>query len=372
MKINSHIIMEPSIYSHSLFIALPLMLFFGFYFLLARIPGRAIFGNYLRSRRIMGTALLLLAANYSVHLFFGIRFKNTNAAILMNLSTYFLCYWLFSSALITLLDRFYITRRRLRTHISLWVIFSILSCVVLLLLPGGVLQTTALFALAAWLVTYGFVLARRLILAYNRAIRIFSETYSDDIGAYIKWLSIFTWWAVIFGVGCGLLTFLPDEYVYIWILSSIPFYGYLFYSYQNYMMFYEQVERTLEMENAPEDDDEKAEKESPVYFDGIEGSLTPWLESKGYTQSGFTIQDMAKALGTNRTYLNAYIKDKYHATFCDWITGLRLEYAKDMLKEHPEMSIQKIAESSGFLSRSYFVKSFTEKEGCTPSQWRKP
>ena len=178
--------MEPSIYSHSLFIALPLMLFFGFYFLLAKIPEKVIFGNYLRSRRIMGVAMLLLAANYSVHFFFGIWFKNANAAILMNLSTYFLCYWLFSSALTTLLDRFYITKHRLRTHISLWVIFSVLSCIVLMLLPEGILQTIALFALAAWLVTYGFVLARRLILAYNRAIRIFNETYSDDIGAYIK------------------------------------------------------------------------------------------------------------------------------------------------------------------------------------------
>lgn len=366
--------MNYTIYDYSLFIALPLMLFFGFYFLLAKIPEKVIFGNYLRSRRIMGIALLLLAANYSVHFFFGIRFNNANAAILMNLSTYFLCYWLFSSALTTLLDRFYITKRRLRTHISLWVIFSILSCIVLMLLPEGILQTIALFALAAWLVTYGFVLARRLILAYNRAIRIFNETYSDDIGAYIKWLSIFTWWAVIFGVGCGLLTFLPDKYVYIWILSSIPFYGYLFYSYQNYMIFYEQVERTLEIENAADDEKKKAEteKESPKYFDGIESSLMPWLENKSYTQSGFTIQDMAKTLGTNRTYLNAYIKDKYHATFCEWITGLRLEYAKTMLKEHPEMSIQKIAESSGFLSRSYFIKSFTEKEGCTPAKWRKP
>ena len=365
--------MDYTIYEFSLFIALPLMLFFGFYFLLAKIPEKVIFGNYLRSRRITGIALLLLAANYSVHFFFGIRFKNANAAILMNLSTYFLCYWLFSSALTTLLDRFYITKRRLRTHISLWVIFSILSCIVLLLLPGGTLQTTALFALAAWLVIYGFVLARRLILAYNRAIRIFNETYSDDIGAYIKWLSIFTWWAVIFGVGCGLLTFLPDKYVYIWILSSIPFYGYLFYSYQNYMIFDEQVERTLEIENAADDEKKKTEteKESPKYFDSIESSLTPWLENKSYTQPGFTIQDMAKALGTNRTYLNAYIKDKYHATFCEWITGLRLEYAKNMLKEHPEMSIQKIAESSGFLSRSYFIKSFTEKEGCTPAKWRK-
>lgn len=39
----------------------------------------------------MGVALLLLAANYSVHYFSGIRFANVNAAILLNLSTYFLC-----------------------------------------------------------------------------------------------------------------------------------------------------------------------------------------------------------------------------------------------------------------------------------------
>ena len=38
----------------------------------------------------MGLALLLLAANYSVHFFFGVRFRSAHAAILMNLSTYFL------------------------------------------------------------------------------------------------------------------------------------------------------------------------------------------------------------------------------------------------------------------------------------------
>ena len=46
--------MNYTIYDYSLFIALPLMLFFGFYFLLAKIPEKVIFGNYLRSRRIMG------------------------------------------------------------------------------------------------------------------------------------------------------------------------------------------------------------------------------------------------------------------------------------------------------------------------------
>ena len=246
--------MEPSIYSFSLCTALPLMLFFGFYFLFAKTPEKKIFKNYLRSRQIMGIAMLLLSANYSVHFFFGIRFKNADSAILMNMSTYFLCYSLFSSALIMLLDRFYITKRRVWTHIILWIIFSTLSGVVLFLLPSGIMQKFSLFALAAWLVVFGVVLARRVIIAYRRAIRIFNETQADDIGAYIEWLSIFTYWALIFGVGCGLLTFLPDEYVFIWILSSIPFYSYLFYSYQNYLLFYEQVENAFEQDIQSEEE----------------------------------------------------------------------------------------------------------------------
>lgn len=372
--------MEPSIYSFSLCTALPLMLFFGFYFLFAKTPEKKIFKNYLRSRQIMGIAMLLLSANYSVHFFFGIRFKNADSAILMNMSTYFLCYSLFSSALIMLLDRFYITKRRVWTHIILWIIFSTLSGVVLFLLPSGIMQKISLFALAAWLVVFGVVLAHRVIIAYRRAIRIFNETQADDIGAYIEWLSIFTYWALIFGVGCGLLTFLPDEYVFIWILSSIPFYSYLFYSYLNYLLFYEQVENAFEQDiqseeelltNSETEHEIVSEKEVPRSYTEFIERVDNWIKTDGYVQQGLTIKELSEILYTNRTYLSAYIKTTYKMTFREWITNLRLEYAKNILKEHPEINIQKLAESSGFLSQSNFIKLFSEKEGCTPAKWKK-
>ena len=372
--------MEPSIYSFSLCAALPLMLFFGFYFLFAKTPEKKIFKNYLRSRQIMGIAMLLLSANYSVHFFFGIRFKNADSSILMNMSTYFLCYSLFSSALIMLLDCFYITKRRVWTHIILWIIFSTLSGVVLFLLPSGIMQKFSLFALAAWLVVFGVVLARRVIIAYRRAIQIFNETQADDIGAYIEWLSIFTYWALIFGVGCGLLTFLPDEYVFIWILSSIPFYSYLFYSYQNYLLFYEQVENAFEQDIQSEEElltnsetelEIVSEKEVPRSYTEFIERVDNWIKTDGYVQQGLTIKELSEILYTNRTYLSAYIKTTYKMTFREWITSLRLEYAKNILKEHPEINIQKLAESSGFLSQSNFIKLFSEKEGCTPAKWKK-
>ena len=371
--------MEPSIYNYSLCIALPLMSFFGFYFLFAKTPEKSIFENYLRSRRIMGVAILLLAANYSVHFFFGIRFKNANAAILMNLSTYFLCYWLFSSALTTLLDRFYITKRRLRTHICLWILFSILSGIVLLLLPKGILQTTAMFALATWLVIYGLFLTRRLLKTYHKVIRIFNDTHADDIGAYIKWLSIFTYWAVIFGVGCGLLTFLPDEYIYIWILSSVPFYIYLFLCYLNYLLFYEQVENAMEDGITSEDENlcdttnqkQEQKQETPFYHAEIEKKIKGWIDTDGYIRPGLTIKELSDKLQTNRTYLSGYIKTKYDMSFRDWITGLRIEYAKRLLAQNPRLTVADISEKSGFLSPSHFIRIFKENAGCTPVKWKK-
>ena len=194
-----------------------------------------------------------------------------------------------------LFDRFYITKRRVWTHIILWIIFSTLSGVVVFLVPSGIIQKISLFALAVWLVVFGVVLARRVIVAYRRAIRIFNETQADDIGAYIEWLSIFTYWAVIFGVGCGLLTFLPNKYVFIWILSSIPFYCYLFYSYQNYLLFYEQVENAFEQDiqseqelltNSGTEPEMVSDEEVPVSYTEFIEKVDNWIKTDGYVQQG--------------------------------------------------------------------------------------
>lgn len=370
--------MEPSLYSYSLIFALPLMLFFGVYLLLFKMPEKSIFRNYLRSRRIMGVAMLLLAVNYSVHFFFGIRFKNADAAILMNLSTYFLCYWLFSSALTTLLDRFYITPRRLRTHLGLWVLFSVLSGAVLFLLPEGTVQKAGLAVMAIWLVGYGLFLVRRLLLAYYKAVRIFNDTHSDDIGSYIRWMSVFTWWAVIFGVGCGLLTFLPDKWVFVWILSSIPFYIYLFHSYQNYLLFHEQVEKAMESEISPEEKitdgtvrTEPQRLEAPAYHAGMAEKIKEWISADGYVRPGLTIKELSDMLHTNRTYLSEYIRTTYGVSFREWITGFRIGYAKRLLTRNPELTVADISEKSGFQSPSHFIRLFKENAGCTPTQWRK-
>ncbi len=370
------IFISKTLYDNSLGIALVLMLFFAAYFLVAKVPDKRIFANYLRSRRLMAGALLMLSANYSVHLLIAPRFLWQEAAIMMNLATYSFTYWLFSCAFIVLLNRYYLTWKRFLTHLLVSLLYAAFSFIILFCVPAGTVQHTCMAAMALWLIVYGFFLSRRVILTYRWAVRLFDDTHSEDIAAYIRWMSIFTWWALIFGVGCGLLTFLPDRYVFLWILSSIPFYIYLYCSYLNYLLFYEQVETILEKE-MPEDveptlvGDVQAEPLQPSYYAAIKEPLDKWMATDGYTRQGLTIEELAGTLATNRTYLSSYIKSVYHVSFREWIAELRIEYAKQQLEKHPELTISAISEASGFLSLSYFTKIFSQKEGCSPAKWRK-
>ena len=156
----------------------------------------------------------------------------------------------------------------------------------------------------------------------------------------------------------------------------------------NYMLSYERVETALDTE-MPESmpgaesvvaggtyrntgkDSADSRLNQPAYYAEIEKRLAGWIDRNGFTLPGLTIEDLAGALCTNRTYIAGYIKSVYHVTFREWIADLRIEYAKKMMSEHPEMTVGAISEASGFLSLSYFSRIFTEKESISPAKWKR-
>ena len=200
------------LYDNSLGITLVLMLFFAFYFLFAKTPDKHIFRNYLRSRRLMAGALLTLSANYAAHLLVTPRLLWQEAAVVMNLSTYYITYLFFSCAFLTLLNPNYFTVKRIVRNIGGWLVYILLSAVVLLCLHNneGLLHV-AMVIMTLWLISYGVFLSYRIIQTYHRMVRLFDETHSDDIAAYVRWMSLLTWWALIFGVGCSLLPSFPTD-----------------------------------------------------------------------------------------------------------------------------------------------------------------
>lgn len=298
--------MNETIYSFSLVALLSLMFFMGFSLMFMHLPENKKSRSFLQSCRLMGAALIVLAINCTLHLVFSIRMRDSVIAILVNLSTYFICYWLFSCALMTLLDKTYLTRKRFLYHFVLWLLFLTVSTLLIFIPDGSFTRIGIVVLLAFCLIAYGVFLAARLLKTYHKSLRLFENTHSDDIGSYIRWLSIFTYLAILFGISCGILTFLPDRFVFIWLLSAALFCIYLYRCYQNYIFFYDRVEDALmedeeDMSSEPVDEPQLATEavpSIPEYHSDLSRRISEWIEGKGYTRPGITLNDLSSALGT--------------------------------------------------------------------------
>lgn len=93
-------------------------------------------------------------------------------------------------------------------------------------------------------------------------------------------------------------------------------------------------------------------------------------EQKIYVRQGLKVEDLARMLGTNRTYLSTAIHKCYCCSFPELITMKRVAEAKRLLREEPGLRISEVAERSGFSSLSVFGKMFRETTGMTAKEYR--
>lgn len=95
-------------------------------------------------------------------------------------------------------------------------------------------------------------------------------------------------------------------------------------------------------------------------------------EESLYLNPNLTLMDVAKRVGTNRTYMSEYFSRVLQDTFYDYINRLRLEnMSLPTMREHPEFTLEHVAQISGFNSMSTFRRAFTKHTGMSPGQWRR-
>lgn len=367
--------MELKLYNYVLVASLSLMLFFSYRFIFGQLPKTKLYRLYIQSRRLMGFAMLVLSINYLIHFLFTPRRYSDALAIVMNLCTYWIAVTLFGSAMMTLLDKSRVTRRRLGWHIVSWVVYCLAAAVMWYTMPEGVPRKVMLIVLDVLFICYGLKVTGRIFITFHKIRRRLDNYYAEDKGTYVRWMSVITYWALAFGLGQSGFTFLPRSYLIFWMVSAIPFYIYLFVSYANYYVFYE-YEDGLAAKEDPE------EKTAPISAAAVEGMskqqetalsrrIAAWVDQKGFAAGGLTIEDVARETGTNRTYVSSFINTRYGVTFREWINGLRLDYAKQLMKSDAGMPVSEVARLAGYLSLSYFTKTFKDNEGVTPGKWNR-
>ncbi len=91
---------------------------------------------------------------------------------------------------------------------------------------------------------------------------------------------------------------------------------------------------------------------------------------KLFTDVNFSRESLLDELHIQRRTFTKKFEAYTGSTFKEYITGLRLEYAAQLIKEHPEYTIEAIAVECGIASYVTFHRNFTRHFGIAPSQYR--
>lgn len=90
-----------------------------------------------------------------------------------------------------------------------------------------------------------------------------------------------------------------------------------------------------------------------------------------FMKKDLKITDLAKAIGSNRTYVSNYINRTYHCSFSDYTNRMRVEHAQQLLAATTgSKKLSQIAEESGFASEQSFYRNFKKFAGMPPAEWQ--
>ena len=84
----------------------------------------------------------------------------------------------------------------------------------------------------------------------------------------------------------------------------------------------------------------------------------------------FSLDDLAKNVFSNKTYLSRTINVMSGRNFCAFVNWYRVRYAQSLIRRNPHMRFSEMAAVCGFHSIPSFNMAFKANTGLTPSQWK--
>ena len=265
-------------------------------------------------------------------------------------------------------------KNKILLEFAILIIFIILTTIVNSSDWLETIKTITFLSFLGFFVLQNIRQARQLYIQKNE---FNNEAHNDSSGLKpnkLLWISIAVYRPVFYGI-----------IAIIWQLTSLLFLMVLFeiictVTYSLMGIKYLEYLYTFQFASANITEDQKdnpsscnTKKESPINslsYAELESALDKWLENKKFMNPGVMMEDMAVEFGTNRTYLSTYINNEKGMNFCVWINYLRIEEAKKLILEQPDLSIMEISERVGYLTQSHFGKQFLKLTGQTPLCWR--
>lgn len=202
-------------------------------------------------------------------------------------------------------------------------------------------------------------LSIRLVAANKKNVQNYYANTSADNLDKIYWLNISLFVTIVFGIILSLIgkeNFVSDEKSLI--LPSVIFSVTLFV-----IGWLGNIQRAVLTESGDQFQDpviERIEEEyEPDHLEDIRKKIKLLFdEGKIFLNKDLTIWEVARVVGTNRTYVSSVINNDFKQNFSSFVNSYRVKHAKMLQGNNPDISKQDLAEMSGFGSQVSMKRAF--------------
>lgn len=369
------------------FACLIFMFISAFFIAVTRLHVRWINRRYEWSRWMIFAALLFMAVHFFLQMYFGFRAMGEDVGAVINVLVYLPCFTLFSMAIYNIEATH--TKRRKMNLICAAVYAAMLAAFAAGYSFSGSLNIGAwLYVMLALFFGNIVYCIYMIIIEMNKRKKLLETMTATDMLPFIRYARASIAMLSLIAVSMP-FAILSTKSLYI--IGPVGLLVLLFFIV-NFVAFgncYVPTEELLDRErgNGETDDDEPTTAESCASQSAadceqsaqrlsaersafIQVALDKWCADIGYKDSSVNMLTLSHSLDINKNELTQFFSQCQNTTFRIWLSEIRFNAAKKMMKEFPDYNNDIISAECGFSSRSYLYRIFKEKEGCTPVEWR--
>ena len=370
------------------FACLIFMFISAFFIAVTRLHVRWINRRYEWSRWMIFAALLFMAVHFFLQMYFGFRATDEDVGAVINVLVYLPCFTLFSMAIYNIEATH--TKRRKMNLICAAVYAAMLAAFAVGYSFSGSLNIGAwLYVMLALFFGNIVYCIYMIIIEMNKRKKLLETMTATDMLPFIRYAHASIAMLSLIAISMP-FAILSTKSLYI--IGPVGLLVLLFFIV-NFVAFgncYVPTEELLDRErgNGETDDDDEpttaencasqsaadceqsAQRLSVERSAFIQAALDKWCADMGYKDSSVNMLTLSHSLDINKNELTQFFSQCQNTTFRIWLSEIRFNAAKKMMKEFPDYNNDIISAECGFSSRSYLYRIFKEKEGCTPVEWR--
>lgn len=369
------------------FACLIFMFICAFFIAVTRLHVRWINRRYEWSRWMIFADLLFMAVHFFLQMYFGFRATDEDVGAVINVLVYLPCFTLFSMAIYNIEATH--TKRRKMNLICAAVYAAMLAAFAVGYSFSGSLNIGAwLYVMLALFFGNIIYCIYMIIIEMNKRKKLLETMTATDMLPFIRYAHASIAMLSLIAISMP-FAILSTKSLYV--IGPVGLLVLLFFIV-NFVAFgncYVPTEELLDRErgNGETDDDEQttaencasqsaadceqsAQRLSAERSAFIQAALDKWCADMGYKDSSVNMLTLSHSLDINKNELSQFFSQCQNTTFRIWLSEIRFNAAKKMMKEFPDYNNDIISAECGFSSRSYLYRIFKEKEGCTPVEWR--